>query len=104
MDYPLYPSSACRFNLVEFMMHDKDCSGTIDIDECMEILFRRFGKDSLESKVNAFMANDADKDATISFTEFLAMDRRNDTAGTMKHPGGLASSGGEEGVRVERRE
>ena len=29
----------------------QDCSGTIDIDECMEILFRRFGKDMLESKV-----------------------------------------------------
>ena len=36
------------FNLVEFMMHDKDQSGSIDMDECMEILFRRFGKDQLE--------------------------------------------------------
>ena len=31
------------FTVVEFMMHDKDLSGTIDMDECMEILFRRFG-------------------------------------------------------------
>ena len=29
------------FNVVEFMMHDKDHSGTIDQDECMEILYRR---------------------------------------------------------------
>ena len=40
------------FNVVEFMMHDKDASGTIDMDECMEILFRRFGKDQLEQRTN----------------------------------------------------
>mgnify|MGYP002051755806 CR=1 FL=1 len=34
------------FNLAEFMMVDKDCSGSIDIDECMEILYRRFGNDA----------------------------------------------------------
>ena len=33
-------------------MHDKDASGTIDMDECMEILFRRFGKDKLEERTN----------------------------------------------------
>ena len=73
-------------------MHDKDCSGTIDVDECMEILFRRFGKDALENKVTAFMANDADEDQTISFTEFLAMDKRNDTQGTRNHSGKTISS------------
>ena len=75
------------------MMHDKDCSGTIDIDECMEILFRRFGKDMLESKVNAFMANDEDRDETISYTEFIRMDSRNDSAGTRNHPGFRLSAG-----------
>ena len=62
------------FNVVEFMMHDKDCSGTIDMDECMEILFRRFGKDLLESKVNEFMSKDEDGDQDITFTEFTNMD------------------------------
>jgi len=81
------------FNVVEFMMHDKDCSGTIDIDECMEILFRRFGKDMLETKVTEFMANDEDDNSNISFTEFLNMDRRNDSAGTRKHPGFRLSAG-----------
>ena len=28
------------------------------MDECMEILFRRFGKGQLEARVNEFMAND----------------------------------------------
>ena len=58
------------FNVVEFMMHDKDSSGTIDMDECMEILFRRFGKDQLEEKTNEFFKHDTDGDNAISFAEF----------------------------------
>ena len=72
------------FNLVEFMMHDKDASGTIDREECMEILFRRFGRDLLEEKVDEFMQNDEDGDNTITFTEFLHMDQRNDTQKSKK--------------------
>ena len=58
------------FNVVEFMMHDKDSSGTIDMDECMEILFRRFGKDQLEERTNDFFKHDTDGDNAISFAEF----------------------------------
>jgi hypothetical protein len=58
------------FNVVEFMMHDKDSSGTIDMDECMEILFRRFGKDELEERTKAFFQHDTDGDNAISFAEF----------------------------------
>ena len=50
------------FNVVEFMMHDKDMSGTIDMDECMEILFRRFGKELLESKGAKFESIELDTD------------------------------------------
>ena len=78
------------FNLVEFMMHDKDASGTIDREECMEILFRRFGKELLESKVNEFMSQDEDGDNDITFTEFLHMDHRSDKAGQAKHPGSVS--------------
>ena len=81
------------FNVVEFMMHDKDCSGTIDMDECMEILFRRFGKEQLEARVNEFMSHDEDADKSISFTEFLHMDQKNDLAGTSKHSGFRLSAG-----------
>ena len=51
-------------------MHDKDSSGTIDMDECMEILFRRFGKDQLEERTNEFFKHDTDGDNAISFAEF----------------------------------
>jgi Ca2+-binding EF-hand superfamily protein len=61
------------YNIVDFMMVDKDCSGTIDVDECMEILYRRFGKDNLEQKVNEFMALDTDDDdePSIGFAEYM---------------------------------
>ena len=51
-------------------MHDKDSSGTIDMDECMEILFRRFGKEQLEERTNDFFKHDTDGDNAISFAEF----------------------------------
>ena len=81
------------FNVVEFMMHDKDQSGTIDIDECMEILFRRFGKELLESKVNEFMGKDEDGDNDITFTEFLHMDSNGAKGQQSKHPGFHLSQG-----------
>lgn len=46
--------------MVEFMMHDKDSSGTIDSDECMEILFRRMGNDQVDGMVKEFMKQDID--------------------------------------------
>jgi len=81
------------FNVVEFMMHDKDGSGTIDMDECMEVLFRRFGKAKLEEKTNEFMTHDADRDKEISFGEFVIMDQKNDSSGTSLHPGFKVSAG-----------
>merc|ERR1712166_1324546 len=61
------------YNIVDFMMVDKDCSGTIDRDECMEIFYRRFGANGLEAKVSEFMALDTDGDAeqTIAFAEYM---------------------------------
>ena len=38
----------CLDSRCQFMMYDKDQGGTIDMDECMQILFRRFGKANLE--------------------------------------------------------
>lgn len=46
------------FNVIEFCLHDKDGGGTIDFEECMEILFTRFGKDKLESNVQNFLSHD----------------------------------------------
>ncbi|KAJ1627437.1 hypothetical protein T492DRAFT_1024969 [Pavlovales sp. CCMP2436] len=62
------------FQVVEFMMHDVDQSGTISQDELMEILFARFGKDQLAEKTKAFFPKTADGgvegEQAISFAEF----------------------------------
>jgi len=81
------------FNVIDFMMHDKDSSGTIDVDECTEIFFRRFGSDMLEEKVKDFMAQDEDGDSDITFTEFLHMDQKNDSLRMRKEPGFRFSQG-----------
>ena len=78
------------YTVVEFMMVDKDCSGTVDIDECMEILYRRFGKNNLEEKVNEFMALDTDGEGTIGFSEFVAGMKK---ASQVPHPGFHFSQG-----------
>jgi len=81
------------FNCVEFMMYDKDQGGTIDMDECMQILFRRFGKANLEARVNEFMTHDTNSDSEISFAEFMVMTQKSDMASTAKHPGFKLSAG-----------
>eukprot|EP00965_Chrysotila_dentata_P115250 3809515-Pleurochrysis_carterae.AAC.3 len=71
------------------------------MDECMEILFRRFGKELLESKVKEFMSKDEDGDNDITFTEFLQMDRKNDQSQISRHPGFRLSQGVMETTRSE---
>ena len=56
------------YNLVEFYMLDKDESGNINEDECMEYLHRRYGKESLEQRVDSFLSLDKDGDKEISCT------------------------------------
>ena len=56
--------------------HDKsgwEPRSLFNVVEFMEILFRRFGKELLESKVNEFMGQDEDGDNDITYTEFLAI-------------------------------
>jgi calmodulin len=36
-------------NVVEFMMNDKDDSGTVSAEEAMQILYMRFGRTLLDS-------------------------------------------------------
>jgi len=85
------------YTMVEFMMVDKDGSGTIDVDECMEILYRQFGKHGLEEKVLQFMSQHVKAaggantgDNTISFDDYLEGLRKTDDK---VHPGFAISQG-----------
>lgn len=62
------------FNIVQFMMYDKDNSGSVSIDETMTMLYQRHGKDRLESELQKLFGDDlktADGDGELSFQEYL---------------------------------
>ena len=63
------------FNVVQFMMYDKDNSGKVTVDETMHMLYARYGKNRLESQMKALFGEDlrtADGDGELSFNEYLA--------------------------------
>ena len=60
------------FNVVQFMMYDKDGSGKVTVDETMHMLYARYGKDRLESQMKALFGEDlktSDGDGELSFEE-----------------------------------
>jgi len=60
------------FNVVEFMMNDKDESGTVSMEEAMNVLYMRNGKDMLDEQVKEIFGEvDIDDDKQLSLTEFL---------------------------------
>ena len=62
------------FNVVQFMMYDKDNSGKVTVDETMHMLYPRYGKARLESQMKALSGEDLkteDGDGELSFNEYL---------------------------------
>ena len=46
------------FNVVQFMMYDKDNSGKVTVDETMHMLYARYGKARLESQMKQLFGED----------------------------------------------
>jgi len=61
------------FNLIEFMINDKDGGGTINEDEIMEVLYHRYGKDAMQKMTDEVFKHDRDGDKELDFQEFLAI-------------------------------
>uniref|UniRef100_A0A7S0YTP4 EF-hand domain-containing protein n=1 Tax=Hemiselmis tepida TaxID=464990 RepID=A0A7S0YTP4_9CRYP len=61
------------FNLIEFMINDKDGSGTINEDEVMEVLYHRYGKEAMQKMTDEVFKNDRDGDKELDFQDFLAI-------------------------------
>lgn len=64
------------FNVVQFMMYDKDYSGKVSIDETMTMLYQRYGKEKLESQMKLLFGNNSSKGEAegnneLSFAEYL---------------------------------
>lgn len=61
------------FNLIEFMINDKDGGGTINEDEIMEVLYHRYGKDAMQKMTDEVFKHDRDGDKELDFQDFLAI-------------------------------
>ena len=61
------------FNLIEFMINDKDGGGTINEDDIMEVLYHRYGKDAMQKMTDEVFKHDRDGDKELDFQEFLAI-------------------------------
>jgi Ca2+-binding EF-hand superfamily protein len=62
------------FNVVQFMMYDKDASGSVTVDETMSMLYARYGRDQLEQQMKELFGEDlqtADGAGRLNFEEYL---------------------------------
>ena len=64
------------FNVVQFMMYDRDNSGNVSVDETMHMLYARYGKDRLEQEMKALFGdnlggNGEGGDGSLSFNDYL---------------------------------
>ena len=50
-----------RVAVVEFLMHDKNYNGSIDLDECVTILYNRFGKVHTDTAMEECHAGEGDE-------------------------------------------
>ena len=65
------------FNLVQFLMYDKTFKGRVTVEETLQILFVRYGRENLDSEITAiFGEDDKNKDEggaekEITFGEYV---------------------------------
>ena len=62
------------YNVAEFLMNDKDGGGTVSVEEVMQILFLRYGRQLLDSQLEEIFGTSDTNSGTrdLSLTEFLA--------------------------------
>mmetsp|Transcript_3065 Transcript_3065/g.11425 ORF Transcript_3065/g.11425 Transcript_3065/m.11425 type:complete len:170 (+) Transcript_3065:303-812(+) len=60
------------FNIVEFVMNDRDGSGSVSVEEATQILYLRFGNGLLDKRLEEiFGTSDTNSTKDLSLTEFL---------------------------------
>ena len=64
------------FNLTQFLMYDKTFKGSVTVEETLQILFVRYGRDRLDEEIRAIFGDD-EKDAdgvekSIKFSEYVS--------------------------------
>jgi len=72
------------FNVVDFLMLDKNHSGAVDMDECITLLWQRYGKELVEENLKAmkkenneaFFNADVANEKNVNFSFFSEIQRR----------------------------
>merc|ERR1711998_666501 len=63
------------FNLVQFLMYDKDFTGKISVEQTLQILFVRFGRGKLDAEIQEIFGDEqkgADgQEIRITFSQYL---------------------------------
>eukprot|EP00736_Rhodelphis_marinus_P014439 Rmarinus@m.14096 len=76
-------SSGCEpmglFTAFEFMLNDKDGGGTIEMDECLQIMLRRYGDRTAIEKMAEYFTLDKNGDEVIELPEFYGLVCRNES-------------------------
>eukprot|EP01026_Neomeris_dumetosa_P071597 TRINITY_DN7246_c0_g1_i4.p4 TRINITY_DN7246_c0_g1~~TRINITY_DN7246_c0_g1_i4.p4 ORF type:complete len:130 (-),score=8.48 TRINITY_DN7246_c0_g1_i4:317-706(-) len=92
------------FNVVEFVMNDKEGSGCVSLEEAMQIMYLRYGRNLLDQQlVEIFGTSDLNSGKTLNLTEFLnslhasqvKQLRNRVTSKTYKPPGADGERGGD---------
>ncbi len=63
------------FNLVQFLMYDKTFKGRVTVEETLQILFVRYGRENLDSEITAIFGedekNEDGSEKEITFGEYV---------------------------------
>jgi hypothetical protein len=61
------------FSVVQFLMYDKAFTGFVTLDQTMQMLFSRYGKDRLETELKALFGESITEDGNskLNFLEYL---------------------------------
>lgn len=61
------------FNVAEFVMNDKQGLGTVSMENAMQIMYLRYGRDNLDAQLrDVFGTSDLNSGKTLTLTEFLS--------------------------------
>jgi len=64
------------FNLVQFLMYDKDFTGKISVEQTLQIIFVRHGREDLDKEIKEIFGekqkSEDGQELKITFTQFLA--------------------------------
>jgi calmodulin len=79
------------FNVIEFVMHDREGAGAISLEEAMQIMYLRHGRAALDAKLEeVFGTSDLNSGLSLGLTAFLNALHANQV-GARRRTGGRAA-------------